>query len=710
MKWFRNLNVGTKLVFGFSVMILLMGIIGLTGYRSASNIEQNLEEIFQVRLPSIDYIIEADRDLHQLLVAERSMIFSNTKSDVFQQLVAFYEENLQQSNERWEKYTALASTDEEKALIPKYEEVREVWKAVSRRIVDGRLADTREGRREAIDLSLGLAKEKFEEMRAYLDQLTAINLQIAQEAHQASYNTYSAALFTLLTITGIGLLTGLGLAWGIGREITRPLKNAVTVSHRIAEGDLTQDIKVNSKDETGQLLIAMQQMTEKIHRVLQETNTLIQAVQDGKLDTRSNTEAFGGSWRELVSGLNNMIDAVITPFNLTAKYIDQVAKGDIPEKISAEYKGDFNEIKNNVNLLIGVMNAITRLAEEMAAGNLTIEAKERSVQDRLMQALNVMIRRLSGVVMDVKTAADNVASGSQGMSSSSEEMSQGATQQATAAEQVSSAMEQMTVNIRQNTNNALQTKKIAMKAAEDAQESGEAVAETVAAMREIVKKISVIEEIGRQTNMLSLNATIEAAKAQEYGKGFAVVASEVRALSSRAQAAAVEIGEVASTSIAVAERAGEMLKKLLPDIQKTAELVQEISAASSEQSVGAEQISRAIQQLEQVIQQNASTSEEMASTAEELANQAEYLQSAMAFFSTNGTSRETIHGAKHDIREVHIRDIAGIDTKAAGKKTREDIEHDKENNGNDKEPAGYIMYIGQNRGQEDGLDAEFEKY
>jgi len=181
MKWFRNLAIGKKLVFGFSIMILLVGIIGFTGYRSTANIEQNLNDIFAVRLPSINYIIQTDRDLQQLLVAERSMIFANAKSEEFKQLVKDYEENLEQSQQRWDKYKALATSQEEKSLIAKYEQARETWKALSKKVVEGRVADTREGRREALDLSLGQAREKFEAMRDYLDQLTNINLENADK-------------------------------------------------------------------------------------------------------------------------------------------------------------------------------------------------------------------------------------------------------------------------------------------------------------------------------------------------------------------------------------------------------------------------------------------------------------------------------------------------------------------------------------------------
>ena len=280
-------------------------------------------------------------------------------------------------------------------------------------------------------------------------------------------------------------------------------------------------------------------------------------------------------------------------------------------------------------------------AEAVASGDLTqrIELDRKDEVGQLAKALNGMVDQLKEIVVDVKSASDNVASGSQQLSSGSEEMSQGASEQAAAAEEASSSMEQMTSNIRQNADNAMQTEKMAVKSAEDAQKGGKAVVETVHAMKEIAGKISIIEEIARQTNLLALNAAIEAARAGEHGKGFAVVASEVRKLAERSQKAAAEISELSGSSVEVAETAGELLAKMVPDIQKTAELVQEISAASREQDTGAEQINKAIQQLDQVIQQNASASEEMASTAEELAAQAERLQNSISFFKIDSGSR-----------------------------------------------------------------------
>jgi methyl-accepting chemotaxis protein len=341
------------------------------------------------------------------------------------------------------------------------------------------------------------------------------------------------------------------------------------------------------------------------------------------------------------------------------------------------------------------INEALAVANSLATGDLTITVISNSTDETgmMMAALGNMVEKLQQVVGDVMGATDNVASGSQQLSATAQQMSQGATEQAASAEEVSSSMEEMASSIRQNTDNAMQTEKISIKSAVDAKEGGKAVVETVAAMKEIATKISIIEEIARQTNLLALNAAIEAARAGEHGKGFAVVASEVRKLAERSQSAAGEISSLSTRSVAIAEQAGDMLTKMVPDIQRTAELVQEITASSKEQDTGAEQINKAIQQLDQVIQQNASASEEMASTSEELASQADLLKDTISFFRIDSSgSRQTTRAVR---KPQHKAQVAHIGRKAVSAPA----------NGG----KGVHLQLGEKSGA-DHIDDEFEQF
>ena len=568
---------------------------------------------------------------------------------------------------------------------------------VSKGIIPPEITDTYKGQYNTIKNNLNAVVKMMSQLLAETDKIikAAADGQLDQRADAAQF------------VGGWNKLVS-----GVNDTITNivnPLMVTADYVDKVSKGVIPPEITTTYKGQYDQIKQNLNAMVKMMGALLAETDTLIKATQDGKLQTRGNARQFAGGWGELVEGVNKLIEAFVVPINVTAEYVDRISKGDIPPKITDSYNGDFNDIKNNLNILIDAMNEITGAAQEISRGNLLISIRERSAQDQLMQALKAMLEKLTEVVSNVQIVSDQVASGAGAMTATSQEISQGATEQAASAEEVSSSMEQMISNIKQNADNASQTEKIAIKSAQDAREGGKSVAETVKAMKEIAGKISIIEEIARQTNLLALNAAIEAARAGEHGKGFAVVASEVRKLAERSQLAAGEINKLSASSVQIAEQAGVMLDKMVPDIQKTADLVQEISAASKEQDAGAEQINKAIQQLDQVIQQNASASEEMSSTSEELASQASQLQDAVAFFKIGEGSGGKKAGAKAALNAPRHAKTASAGIQSARM---------KQISATGKHPATHAAAASEQTGgvninlsgAADNLDGEFEKY
>ena len=342
------------------------------------------------------------------------------------------------------------------------------------------------------------------------------------------------------------------------------------------------------------------------------------------------TQMVKDSFDTIYSAINNIKNSLIQ----ITENAKQIAIGDLD--VDIHLRSDKDELLKSFITMVKATKEITEKTKIIAAGDMTVELKPRSDKDELMIALSEMIKAIGEIVTQVQQSSDNIADASQQMSANSQSVSDGASQQASAAEQVSSSMQQMAANIQQNTDNSQQTEKIAAKAAEDILEGSKNVNMTVIVMKKIAEKVSIIGDIAFQTNILALNAAVEAARAGEHGKGFAVVAAEVRKLAERSHAAAGEINELTKSSVDVADKAGKQLEQIVPNIQKTAKLVQEITAASLEQNSGANQINNAINQLNKVTQQNAASAEEMATSSEELSTQADSLKDLIGFFKLDG--------------------------------------------------------------------------
>ncbi len=302
MRWFKNLTIELKLVLGISIIIILLGIVGGMGVIGSGKIQKELDEALKVRLPALDYIIESDRDLQQLLVAERSMIFSDVQSEVFKELVTVYEEKFKQSQQRIQELAALPLGPEEMEIIGRYKKARQEWEKLSRQIVKGRQEDTPEGRRLAIDLSLNQAKQAFENMRNHLDQLQNINLDIAKKSRQAAEKIYRTTLIPVVILTAGAILIVIILLGYMRSSISRPIKELVVRTRELGEGraDLTKRLKVKSRDELGILADLFNKWIDRIQGIILQVKSgssqMLNSIEDiaqgsQELATRSNQQA-----------------------------------------------------------------------------------------------------------------------------------------------------------------------------------------------------------------------------------------------------------------------------------------------------------------------------------------------------------------------------------------------------------------------------------
>jgi len=583
MVWFNNQKIGKKLIIAFLVIAGLVAAVGIAGMISNRTLATADEQLYRSITIPMGAAGELSTYSNRIRIKLRDAILAENKTDAAKFVTAandFQTELGKLSKE----FKAMVKTDKLKESADAFEKARLDYVVVQKQIGDFALQGNKAGGLKALRAGAPIGKE----IDDAVSQVKADMTKGAEALHKQNLATATRAGIVSIVGIIIGVMLALALGMFMAKGISRPINEMRGIAGQLAIGDIDVKVNVVGEDEIGDMSRSIQDLVNTI---------------------RANADCA----------------AVI-------------AEGDL--SVVVQVKSDKDIMGLSMKRMVENLSENATCASKIAEGDLTVKANPKSAKDVMGHAMDQMIVNLTRFADEVQSAASLVASGSEQVNGAAQALAQGATEQASSIEEVSASMEQMNSTVKQNADNAQQTSSIATKSSADGQQGGAAVQETVKAMQSIAEKINIIEEIARQTNMLALNAAIEAARAGEHGKGFAVVAAEVRKLAERSQTAAKEISLVSTSSVEIAQKAGKILEEIVPGIQKTAELVQEINASSAEQSSGIDQVTRAISQLDQVIQSNSASTEELSATSEELTSQAEQLLDTASFFRTKD-SRST---------------------------------------------------------------------
>jgi methyl-accepting chemotaxis protein len=640
-----KITMKAQLTAGFSILVILMISMVIISLNIMSNMNVRIDKMADVSSTKIKLGARINQDVIAVSRAEKNIILAQTTEDM-NKFKSFINERRASMEERRRQLRTLANNDGQ-IILDNFNVTWEQYLEVNQKVLELSRLNSKV---EAQALSADSGQRAFEvavtAMQTVADQndeqvIDGNNLSVIEASNAVSRTLMAMRIIQNILEVHSAEKSLLLESTEAGIEKYAEVIAIIKVSLNAQFTELDKMATAQDRFYLDTFINAWNTFTdinEKVYRISLENGNIKAAILSNGKGRKLNDEATN-----LIAGIVAISEKELEQDKISSTESYQEARNLM---LTVLILGVLIGLGTAVWIIRGIMSqlgaeppVILEIAEKIANGDL--QSEQTHTKGKVVGVLAAMItmrEKLVSVISEVNSTSTALAAASEQISGTAQSLSEGASEQAASVEETSASIEQMGASINQNSENARVTDGIATESSNAAKEGGESVIATVQAMKDIAVKITIIEDIAYQTNMLALNAAIEAARAGEHGKGFAVVAAEVRKLAERSQVAATEISELTGVSVKVAEKAGGLLEKMLPDISRTAELVQEITAASEEQAAGASQITSAMNQLDQVTQQNAAGSEELAATADEMRNQSQSLIEMMSFFrlSSNG--------------------------------------------------------------------------